>query len=202
MAAVFTIQHSFIQMRIGSLVLVLIAMGLILGAPGWLFCGFGNVEVEGYNAGGARCSSTFYGEDVKTSVSHWDDLIKKYKDTYPAITKIKGQFALFILPLLFTISCVAVYFVGPKINLDKRIELLLLVVSGLDSVACGAAEIWYDTGFGLTDGDSVGGQTGHAGGSASPHIYIIGWFFAGAFLLIGGILNLTDALMVNRTFMA
>uniref|UniRef100_A0A1I7ZP91 Transmembrane protein n=1 Tax=Steinernema glaseri TaxID=37863 RepID=A0A1I7ZP91_9BILA len=199
MTVAYTTQASFLQMRLGCVALIIIAMALILATPGVIFCISGSASISFVGSVGTTgCHSLgVYNIQLETSVSHWDELISKLKSHDPAITRIKGQFALFILPLLFCIPAIGVYF----FQIDKRAECALLVVAALDAVICGAVEIWYGTGFGLTSGISESMGVGVFSEKASLSLYIIGWFAAAVFLFLCAILHATDALMIRRNFL-
>ncbi|KAK0418648.1 hypothetical protein QR680_013687 [Steinernema hermaphroditum] len=196
MVAATTLKRSFLQMRLGSLVFVVIAMALILAAPGLYLCVSASESVGPIQGSQSGCSSV----DVNIDVSNWDKIVDDYGPIDPAIKKIKGQYALFILPLLFTFLSIGLHFY----SVDKRLELLALVVACLNSLACGGAEAWYAAGFGVVDGllggSSLSAGADSVGASLNIRVYDAGWCAAAAFLFLNAILHATDALMIKRTF--
>ncbi|KAK0418646.1 hypothetical protein QR680_013687 [Steinernema hermaphroditum] len=171
MVAATTLKRSFLQMRLGSLVFVVIAMALILAAPGLYLCVSASESVGPIQGSQSGCSSV----DVNIDVSNWDKIVDDYGPIDPAIKKIKGQYALFILPLLFTFLSIGLHFY----SVDKRLELLALVVACLNSLACGGAEAWYAAGFGVVDGllggSSLSAGADSVGASLNIRVYDAGW---------------------------
>uniref|UniRef100_A0A1I7ZCW2 MARVEL domain-containing protein n=1 Tax=Steinernema glaseri TaxID=37863 RepID=A0A1I7ZCW2_9BILA len=171
-------------------------MALILAAPGAIVCN----SKGGRNGDTTACSP--FSEDI--SVSNWNYLIELYgkadkspdgvtsTPVDPAINSIWGQLALFILPLVFCLASIGT----SVLKVNNKAEFLLLIVAALDSFACGCAEIWYSTGFGMAT--TIGKFT--YGDSAKPDISIIiaGWCAAAALLLLNTILHAVDAFLIRR----